>query len=135
MLEVKGQQRRPVLRLIRQRSSRKLLPIIRKHVRPGSEVVCDSWRAYRRLSQEGFIHHQVNHRWHFVHPQTGARTQHIERAWRNYKEDIYRFRGNLTPKALKMNLRFIEWNHWLTRHHKYGIIGRLFKDIRACYKV
>ena len=135
MVEVKRSRRRPVLKLVKNRSRRRLLPIIRKYIRPGSDVISDCWGAYNRLSHDGYIHYQVNHQRHFVHPGSGAHTQHIERAWRNYKEDIYRYRGNLSEKALKMNLRFIEWNHWLGKEHRKGILGRLFKDIRACYKV
>ncbi|XP_034720846.1 uncharacterized protein LOC117939527 [Etheostoma cragini] len=133
MVEVRGCQRRPILKLVKYRSRKRLLPIIQKYIRPGSKVISDSWSAYNRLSRHGYIHYQVNHRRHFVHPGSGAHTQHIERAWRNYKEDIYRYRGNLTEKALKMNLRFIEWSHWLGKEHKKGILGRLCKDIRACY--
>nr|XP_043870503.1 uncharacterized protein LOC122759618 [Solea senegalensis] len=135
MMEVRRSRRRPVLKLVETRSRRTLLPIIRKYVRPGSEIISDCWRSYNRLSHDGYIHYQVNHQRYFVHPGTGAHTQHIERAWRTYKEDIYRYRGNLTEKALKMNLRFIEWNHWLGKEHREGILGRLFKDIRAFYKV
>lgn len=135
MLEVKGSRRRPVLKLVKNRSRRRLLPIIRKYIRPGSEVISDCWGAYSRLSHDGYIHYQVNHQRHFVHPGSGAHTQHIERAWRNYKEDIYRYRGNFAEKALKMNLSYIKWNHWLGKGHREGILGRLFKDIRACCKV
>ena len=132
LLEVKNFQRRPVLKLVKNRSRRRLLPIIRKYVKPGSSMISDNWGAYNGLSRDRSIHCQVNHRRYFVHPDSGAHTQHIERAWRNYKEDIYRYRGNLTEKALRMNLRFIEWNHWLAKEHRVGILGRLFK---RCYKV
>ena len=163
MMEVKGSRRRPVrlqaflilqwfstiqismcslnsdpkgsIKLLENRSRRRLEPIIHKYIRPGSEVISDCWGAYDRLSRDGYIHYQVNHKRYFVHPGTGAHTQHIERAWRSFKEDIYRYRGNLTEKALKMNLRFIEWIHWLGKEPREGILGRLFKDIRAYYKV
>lgn len=87
-----------------------MIPIIKKYVKSQSEVITDSWRVYNSLSQEGYIHYQVNHRRYFVHPQTGAHTQHTERSWRSYKEDIYLWRGNLTEKTLKLNLFvFILW--------------------------
>ncbi|KAG7518072.1 hypothetical protein JOB18_023807 [Solea senegalensis] len=92
MMEVRRSRRRPVLKLVETRSRRTLLPIIRKYVRPGSEIISDCWRSYNRLSHDGYIHYQVNHQRYFVHPGTGAHTQHIERAWRTYKEDIYRWR-------------------------------------------
>lgn len=135
MIEVKRSRRRPILKLVENRSRERLLPIINKYVRPGRKVISDSWRAYNRLLHNGYIHYQVNHHRHYVHPDTGAHTQHIERAWRTYKEDVYRYRGNLTEKSLKMNLRFIEWNHWLAKDYHKGILGRLFKDIRACNRM
>lgn len=135
MMEVKRSRRRPILKLVENRSRERLLPLIRKYVRCGTKIISDSWGAYSTLQANGFIHYQVNHQRHFVHPGTGAHTQHIERAWRTYKEDIYRYRGNLSEKFLKMNLRFIEWNHWLAKEYHRGTLGRLFKDIRACYRV
>ena len=135
MLEVKRSRRRPILKLVKNRSRRRLLPIIQRYIRPGTEVISDCWGAYNSLSNQGYIHYQVNHQRYFIHPGTGAHTQHIERAWRNYKEDIYRYRGNFSEEALRMNLRLIEWNHWLGKKHKEGILGRLFEDIQAYYKV
>ncbi|XP_059203550.1 uncharacterized protein LOC131982981 [Centropristis striata] len=135
MIEVKRSRRRPILKLVENRSRERLLPIIEKYVRPGSKVISDSWRAYNNLSHNGYIHYQVNHHRHYVHPDTGAHTQHIERAWRTYKENVYRYRGNLTEKSLKMNLQFIEWNHWLAKDYRKGTLGRMFKDIRACYRM
>lgn len=135
MVEVKGCHRRPILKLVKYRSRKRLFPIIQKYIRPGSKVISDNWSAYNRLSRHGYIHYQVNHRRHFFHHGSGAHTQHTERAWRNYKEDIYQYRGNLTEKALKMNLRFTEWNYWFGKGAQEGYIRRLCKDIRACYHV
>lgn len=51
-------------------------PTCSQYVKSGSNIITDCWRAYERLSQDGYIHYQVNHRRHFVHPQTGCHTQH-----------------------------------------------------------
>lgn len=135
MMEVKGSRRRPILKLVKNRTRERLMPVITKYVKPRTRVISDSWRAYSALQQNGFIHYQVNHQRYFVHPGTGAHTQHIERAWRSYKQEVYRYRGNLTEKSLKLTLRLIEWNYWLAREYRKGTLGRLFKDIRACYRV
>nr|XP_055032797.1 uncharacterized protein LOC129421358 isoform X1 [Misgurnus anguillicaudatus] len=111
MIEVKRNQRRPVLKVVKRRTARKLIPIIRKHVRQGSTLISDDWPAYRKLAHHGFIHYQVNHSRFFVHPQTGAHTQHIERAWRTYKNEVFRYRGNMTLQTLKDQLAFIEWQY------------------------
>ncbi|XP_078023665.1 uncharacterized protein LOC144462879 [Epinephelus lanceolatus] len=135
MLEMEATHRRPILKLVRHRSRRNLLPIIRKYVVGGSHILSDCWRAYNTLQQQGFIHFEVNHRRFFVHPQTGAHTQHLERAWRTFKEEPYRYWGNLSEHSLRRSLKVIEWNYWLGKEHRHGPTGRLFPDLRKDYKV
>ncbi|XP_036416756.1 uncharacterized protein LOC118800595 [Colossoma macropomum] len=131
ILEIRGDSRRPVLRLVKRRNKQTLLPIIKQHVRPQSVIISDEWRAYSTLSQVGYVHHTVNHSVNFVDPVTGNHTQHIERAWNTYKHEVWRLRGNRNEKALKDQLLFIEWTYWLGRKHRKGVLGRLLKDIRV----
>ncbi|XP_039655589.1 uncharacterized protein LOC120558600 [Perca fluviatilis] len=88
MLEIRGNSRRPVLRLVKRRNKATLVPIIKKHIKPQSTVVSDEWRAYSSLSQEGYRHVKVNHSQNYVDPATGLHTQNIERAWQTYKKEI-----------------------------------------------
>lgn len=67
------------------RSRLSLFKEIRKHLKPGTTIVTDSWRAYQGLQNEGFVHLTVNHRYNFVDPTTGAHTQKVERLWRSLK--------------------------------------------------
>lgn len=126
---------KPVLRLVDKRTRRELVPLIRKHARRGSTIISDDWRAYRVLPQFGYRHYTVNHSRSFVDPQTGAHTQHIERAWRTYKEQVWRLRGNRTEEMLHQHLAVIEWHEWLGNKHPNGPLGRLFHDISKMYKV
>ncbi|XP_067449692.1 uncharacterized protein [Thunnus thynnus] len=135
MLEVEATLRRPILKLVRHRSRRSLLAIIWKYAVGGSHILSDCWRAYNTLQQQGFIHSQVNHRRFFVHPQTSAHTQHLERAWHTYKEELYHYRGNLSKQSFQGSLKVIEWNYWLGKEHRHGPLGRLFHDLRKDYKV
>ncbi|KAL1250607.1 hypothetical protein QQF64_018403 [Cirrhinus molitorella] len=86
--------RKPVLRLVDKRDKTTLLPIIEKHVKRGSIIHSDEWRAYSTLSERGYQHHTVNHSIHFVNPSTGVHTQNIERAWANFKREVWRMRAN-----------------------------------------
>ena len=136
MLGIKRQRRLPVLRLVKKRSRRHLLPIIKRHVRPGSSIISDQWRAYvGALSAAGYNHYSVNHSRTFVDHESGAHTQNIERAWGVYKGQLWRQRGNRNVRLLKEHLAFIEWTYWLGRRHRYGPLGRLMKDIRQNFKM
>ncbi|XP_063065520.1 uncharacterized protein LOC134457436 [Engraulis encrasicolus] len=136
ILGVRNQQRRPILRLVRRRGRGNLIPIVVKHVRPGATVISDEWGAYRgALAGLGYTHFTVNHSRWFVDPQTGAHTQHVERAWLQFKSTAWRLRGNQTEAILKEHLSLIEWTYWLGNGHRNGPLGRLLKDIRRHYRV
>lgn len=76
------------------RSANTLIPIIAQHIRPGTTVISDMWRAYSGVANiPGLIHQTVNHSHNFVDPETGAHTQMIERCWRSAKERNRRQNG------------------------------------------
>jgi len=58
-----------------------LIPIIKKNVVLGSEIVSDEWKAYNSLKKEGFILYTVNHSENFVNPSNGKHSQLIECLW------------------------------------------------------
>jgi len=73
------------------RSAQTLLDIIKKKIKPGTKIISDCWKAYDCLYHEGYLHETVNHKYNFVDPDTSAHTQHIERAWRETRNNIPRF--------------------------------------------
>lgn len=131
MLEVDRKSRRPILRLVRDRRRKTLIGHIICHVRPRTSILSDEWRAYKgQLAQYVYDHYSVCHKNNFVDRETGAHTQHIERAWQSYKLEVCRHRGNRTPESLKLHLKMIEWHHWLGVRHYSGVLGRLFHDVK-----
>ncbi|CAJ1071410.1 hypothetical protein AMEX_G12341 [Xyrichtys novacula] len=122
---------KPVLRLVERRSRATLVPLINRYIRRGSTIISDEWRAYNDLPQLGYRHYTVNHSVAYVNPVTGAHTQHIERAWRTYKEKIWRLRGNCSEELLEDHLLVIEWEDWLARKHRHSPLGRLLHDMRV----
>ncbi|XP_034147376.1 uncharacterized protein LOC114829778 [Esox lucius] len=134
ILGVSQRRRRPILRLVKRRSRHHLVPLIERHVYPGSQIISDEWRAYRGiLTRLGYQHFSVNHSRWFVDPRTGGHTQNLERAWSTFKGYVWRMRGNRTESMLKEHLFLIEWTYWLGNRHRDGPLGRLLKDIRHMF--
>ena len=83
------------------RSEDTLLPIIQRHVEPGSTIYSDGWRAYCGLNDFGYHHFTVLHKYSFkkVYIQEDTReeveihTNHIEGAWKHAKEHFRRMSG------------------------------------------
>ena len=81
------------------RSAENLLPLIQQHIRPGSIIYSDLWRAYTSIPRlpEGYIHSTVNHSTNFVNPEDpDVHTQNIESLWSNYKRKFRHQAGNNT---------------------------------------
>ncbi|KAL7870753.1 hypothetical protein SRHO_G00082500 [Serrasalmus rhombeus] len=77
ILGVRGQTRRPVLRLVEHRSRRALLPLVRRHVRQGSTIISDEWRAYRAIKETRYRKRRGK-----THYSSPAQTLHTQLATR-----------------------------------------------------
>ena len=61
---------------VEHRDAATLLPLIQHHIRPGSIIYSDEWKAYSRITATtGMSHEAVNRSLHFVDPATGVHTQ------------------------------------------------------------
>ena len=69
------------------RSAETLVAAIKSNVASGSTIYTDCWRGYstRELEEAGYTHLTVNHKFHFVDPESGVHTQNIERLWGSAK--------------------------------------------------
>lgn len=76
---------------VERRDKETLLEIIQRRIKPGTCILSDCWKSYDCLWDEGYTHFTVNHTYTFVDPDTGAHTQHIERAWREVRARIPRY--------------------------------------------
>ena len=64
------------------RDAATLLPLIQQHIRPGSIIYSDEWKAYSRITATtGMSHESVNHSLHFV---TWLQV-HTHRVWKRCK--------------------------------------------------
>lgn len=78
------------------RTAATLLPIICDHVKPGTTILSDQWRAYNgivAIPNKDYKHKTVNHSLNFVDPNSGVNTQRIERSWKSAKERNKRHNG------------------------------------------
>lgn len=65
---------------------------IKKYIKKGSVIISDGWKSYRGLTQKGYIHRCVNHRYQFVNSYNRSwHTQNIERYWRYLKDNLQRY--------------------------------------------
>ena len=133
------------------RDSKTLIPMITKHVRPGSIIITDGWKAYLKLSKPigGVVyyeHHVINHNKHYVDPRNPhIHTNNIERYWqwmkqyckrpgnrlRYLKRYIAKFLVLTAPKlrGASQYQRTKEFNVWEKRklHHFLCILGKVYK--------
>ena len=70
------------------RTANTLVFIIKDHIKPGTTIISDCWKAYSPLDKEGFSHLTVNHSVNFVDPDSGAHTNTIESTWRALKKSL-----------------------------------------------
>ena len=82
------------MQIVDRQNAETLLPIIQRHILPGSIVYSDQWAAYNRVGDiHGLEHQTVNHTPHFVDPVTGVHTQNIESYWNRCKTKIKTMKG------------------------------------------
>ncbi|CAF3700217.1 unnamed protein product [Rotaria socialis] len=109
---------------VARRDAATLIPIIWKHVYPGTTIWSDQWKAYSRLQTGyGYDHETVNHSQNFIDPRTGCHTQLIECLWSHVKTKILRaMRG--TPL---LNSHLTEY--WYRTTHK-NMFPSILDDIK-----
>ncbi|GFS92362.1 putative transposase-like protein [Trichonephila clavipes] len=72
-----------------------LIGLFESWIEPGTTIISDNWKSYKKLSERGYHHLTVNHSLEFVDSETGAHTNTIEVTWRHFKASLpeYNQRG------------------------------------------
>ncbi|CAG2247119.1 unnamed protein product [Mytilus edulis] len=126
-----------VLYPVDDRSANTLVPLIQKHVKPGSRIFSDSWAAYNTLNDIGYEHFSVVHKTSFkqkyVSTQTGEEvyccTNRIEGAWKIAK-DHFRAMNGTNTKMFEQHLCEIIWrNH----HYRSDLYQSFFDLVNSVY--
>uniref|UniRef100_A0A0L8IEN9 ISXO2-like transposase domain-containing protein n=1 Tax=Octopus bimaculoides TaxID=37653 RepID=A0A0L8IEN9_OCTBM len=77
--------RKCLLVAVQDRSTETLLRIIQQHIRPGTIIISDLWKAYKTISNLGYNHLTVNHAVNFVDPDSHASNNHVKAKWNSAK--------------------------------------------------
>lgn len=112
-----------------------LEPLIIDHIRPGSIIMSDQWRAYNDIDKlvdnsgqsMNYEHHTVNHKEGFVNFQNRwIHTQTIERHWGDMKEVVKRRGVSRKVEQHLFRYRFIKKYPVNTLHHLMVEAGKSF---------
>ena len=116
-----------------------LIPLIEKHVAPGSRIFSDSWAAYLHLNELGYEHFSVTHKSTFKQScrnvQTAeivvCTTNRIERAWKISKDHFRRINGTNTAKFYQHLSEII----WRNHVHNENIYENCFQLVKSIFRL
>ena len=112
------------------RSAASLVPLIEKHVLPGTVVMTDLWRGYNSIDQRGYYRLTVNHSANFVDPLTWANTQKVEAINGVLRRALRR--GNAKPDNIADHMCEFLWRREC-RIKNLDPFAEIIKDISRLY--
>ena len=118
------------------RSADTLIPLIQRHVYPGSRIYSDSWASYMGLNELGYEHftvvHKTNFKQRYRNVDTGetvdCHTNRIEGAWKLCKDHFRRINGSNT-KLFEQHIAEIVWRNHTHRENLYESFFSLLKSV------
>lgn len=127
-----------ILYPVSDRSKETLLPIIQRHVEPGSTIYSDGWSAYCSLNELGYKHFTVLHKHSFKktykNVETGelvdVHTNRIEGAWKHAKQHFKKMSGTKVSQ-FEGHLAEIMWRS----DAKGNLYNRFFTLLSSVYNL
>ena len=115
-----------VLYPVSNRNAETLVPLIQRHVYPGTRIYSDSWAAYMNLNELGYeqftVVHKTSFKQRYQNADTGefvdCHTNRIEGAWKICKDHFRRINGSNT-KLFEQHLADIIWRNHVHRDSIY----------------
>ena len=125
-----------VLYPVDNRNAETLIPLIQKHVQPGTRIFSDNWAAYFKLNDMGYPHFTVTHKTTFKqvyrNVDTGdyvhCNTNRIEGAWKISKDHFRKINGTNT-KLFEQHLCEVIWRNHVHRQNLYESFFSLLKSV------
>ena len=125
--------KRILIEIVPDRKKWTLLPIILRHVLPGTEIHSDEARSYFCLKHHGYIHKTVKHKAEYKSAD-GTHTNNIENVWSHVKYQNKNTRGTYVRKfPLYIDEFIYKWNRKLDGDE--GFFENFVKDIADNYLV
>jgi transposase-like protein len=83
------EKRKFFAQVVEKRDAATIISVLSRHIKPGSIVHTDCWRAYSGIDAElGITHDTVNHSLEFVNKENNVHTNTIEGSWRWLKASV-----------------------------------------------
>lgn len=87
-----------------------LTPIIRTHIKPGTLIHSDGWRAYQKLPLWGYPHRTTNHS-QLEFYREDSYTQNIENVWSHVKRGIKAVYRHVSSRWLQNYANEFAWRY------------------------
>lgn len=121
-----------VVRIVPNRTSNTLVPIIKHHCVPNCKIWSDEAAAYHCLTREGFTHRTVKHKTEFK-AQDGTHTNLIENLWSHIKHVNKKCKGT-SERLFSLHVDEFIW-FWNRKHEPGDVFDKFLGDIARFYKV
>ena len=113
-----------ITKVVPDRRSATLLPLVRSNVRPHTIVHTDEHKAYGGLPTLGFFHETTNHRTGEYVSSNGSTVNSVEGFWANLKRGINGTHIHVSPRHLPKYLAEFEYR-WNMRSAPSAMLDRL----------
>ena len=111
------------------RKRQTLLPIIQRHILPGTTIHSDEFTPYRTLHNHGYFHLTVNHSENFLDPFTGVHTNTVEGLCSAVKRKLKRMNGTRYDNIPEYLDEFM----WKRQFNQPDRFLAIIRDIAAGY--
>jgi hypothetical protein len=115
------------------KSRNALLPIIKKHILPGTTIVSDELSSYRclpMLPEFAYTHFTVNHKQNYVNPTSGKHTQGIESQWQKWKEKCVKRPYGVRRSCLDT---YLDKHMWLMMYRGRDAMYHFWRQVASLY--
>jgi transposase-like protein len=117
-------KRKCYFEVVKDRDKETLRQIIKKHVRKGSIIHTDHWKAYSCISELGFRHRRVNHSKNRIERGTGVHSNTVEGTWRALK--IFISERNRSKELIEEHLLKFCWR----RKHQNNLWSAFLESLK-----